>query len=266
MRDRGGDSVISLGGRLVISLRDQAPKKGCREYPLNLRTRCKMKASCLPGMERSSILAHRGLFLNELDKNSSEAIKRALGEGFGVETDLRDHDGRVVISHDPPRASPSPLSFEWLLDEIIASSANGRIGLNIKSDGLSGLIESRIKSKPIHADRFFVFDMSAPDSIPYLKSSIPVYSRISEHEHTPLFHDKVEGIWVDNFDGSFLQVERAKSIVEQGIRAAIVSPELHCRDHTKLWDSINYTGLYLSPLFELCTDYPVEAANRFCKH
>ena len=216
-------------------------------------------------MERSSILAHRGLFLSDSEKNSPKALARALREGFGIETDLRDLGGEVVISHDPPRGSPPPPRFEWLLDEISSSPCSGRIGLNIKSDGLSALIESRIQAKGIDIDRLFVFDMSVPDSLSYLERSIPVYSRISDYELTPAFLDKAKGIWVDNFNGSFTQVERAIDLVEQGVRATIVSAELHRRDHTSLWNKIVETELYLSPLFEICTDFPMEAAHRFCK-
>ena len=216
-------------------------------------------------MERSSILAHRGLFLSESEKNSPKALVKALHEGFGIETDLRDLDGEVVIAHDPPRGSPPPPSLEWLFEEISSSPSSGRIGLNIKSDGLSALIESKIQAKGIDVDRLFVFDMSVPDSLSYLERSIPVYSRISDYELTPAFQDKAKGIWVDNFKGSFSQVKHALNLVERGVRATIVSPELHRRDHTGLWNEIVETELYLSPLFEICTDFPMEAAHRFCE-
>lgn len=216
-------------------------------------------------MKRSSVLAHRGLFLSESDKNSPEALRRALDEGFGIETDLRDLDGRVVISHDPPLGSPLPSTFKWLLEQIVSSPSAGRIGLNIKSDGLSEMIESEVKAMGIDVDQFFVFDMSVPDGLSYLKGVLPVYSRISDYEPTPVYSGKIQGVWVDNFSGSFQQVKHAKVLTEQGIRVAVVSSELHRRNHESLWDEIVETGLHLSPLFELCTDLPMEAANRFCE-
>jgi len=216
-------------------------------------------------MERSSILAHRGLFLGQSDKNSSKSLKRALDQGFGIETDIRDLDGKVVISHDPPkRRLPLP-SLEWLLETLGSSPTVGRIALNIKSDGLAKYVESMIFAKGIQMERFFVFDMSIPDSLCYLKGAIPTYSRISDIEPVPAFLDKAKGIWVDDFDGSFPQVERAKEFVDQGIRVTIVSSELHQRDPLILWNKIIDYELHLSPLFELCTDFPLEAANRFSK-
>jgi hypothetical protein len=216
-------------------------------------------------MKRSSILAHRGMFLSVSEKNSPKSLIRALDEGFGIETDLRDLDGRVVISHDPPRGSFLPSTFEWLLEQIISSPSAGRIGLNIKSDGLAVMIESELKAIGLDANQFFVFDMSVPDGLSYLKGCIPVYSRISDYEPVPAFLGKAKGVWVDNFSGCFQQAKHAKDLMDQGVRVAIVSPELHHRNHESVWNEIIDLELHLSPLFELCTDFPVEAFNRFCK-
>ena len=209
-------------------------------------------------------MAHRGNFLKESDKNSLKALGLALNEGFGIETDLRDLNGRIVISHDPPHEISRPISFDKLLEKIASSSKSGRIGLNIKSDGLSAMIESKIKSIGINANRFFVFDMSIPDTLNYLKRTIPVYSRISDYEPIPPFQSKATGVWIDNFNGSFEQVEIARNLISQGVRVSIVSPELHGRNHKSLWDKILDSKVYLSPLFELCTDFPVEAKKLFC--
>jgi hypothetical protein len=214
-------------------------------------------------MDRSSILAHRGLFSRESDKNSTKALQRALEEGFGVETDLRDLNGKIVISHDPPIDNPHLPTFEWLLEQVVSIPKVGRIALNVKSDGLSEMIQSKLLSSRADLDRFFVFDMSIPDSIVYLKSSIPVYSRVSDYERTPAFSDKVRGVWIDNFSGSFPQIEYAKNLIEQRFRVTIVSPELHRRNHAGLWDAIIESGIHTNPLFEICTDFPVEAASRF---
>lgn len=205
------------------------------------------------------------MFLTESEKNTQVALRRALDEGFGIETDLRDFDGRVIISHDPPLASPLPTSLQWLLKQIVSVSSACRIGLNIKSDGLSAMIESELKAAEIDSNQFFVFDMSVPDSLSYLKGALPIYSRISDYEPVPTFPDKSKGVWIDNFSGSFQQVKCAKDFINQGVRVAIVSPELHHRNRENVWNEIQTAELHLSPLFELCTDFPVEAAKRFCK-
>ena len=53
-------------------------------------------------MKKSNILAHRGLWFCEEEKNSSNALFKALDLGFGIETDVRDLCGELIISHDPP--------------------------------------------------------------------------------------------------------------------------------------------------------------------
>lgn len=215
-------------------------------------------------MERSEILAHRGWFKKVNEKNSREALTRAINHGFGLETDVRDLNGRLVISHDPPVQADRLPDLSWLLEQIANSDSRGRIALNVKADGLSRAIAEMVEMMGINRDLIFVFDMSVPDGLSYLKNAIPTYSRISEYEDQPSFLDKAKGVWVDSFTGTFPQVERAEILIDKGIRAALVSPELHQRDHQPLWDAILASGLHRSPLFELCTDHPAEAAIFFC--
>ena len=55
------------------------------------------------------ILAHRGYWKKPEEKNSKTAFLRALEFGFGIETDLRDSGGQVVVSHDMPRGGEMTL-------------------------------------------------------------------------------------------------------------------------------------------------------------
>ncbi|MEB3168807.1 MAG: hypothetical protein VKK97_08755 [Synechococcaceae cyanobacterium] len=214
-------------------------------------------------MKSSSILAHRGWFLEPSEKNTEVAFQRAISHGFGIETDIRDHNGHLVIAHDPPRDSPPPLTLEWFFALIQSSGSQGRIALNIKADGLMPMLRATQEAAGLGEDQAFVFDMSVPDAISFLGSKIHSYSRISEYEPTPPFSDQIQGVWVDNFTGTFPQVSRAAELLEQGIRAAIVSPELHRRDPVPLWNDILDSGIHAHPLFELCTDLPSQAAEMF---
>lgn len=56
------------------------------------------------------ILAHRGLWREPAERNSLAALEAALAESFGVETDVRDLGGQLVISHDPPGPGTLPLA------------------------------------------------------------------------------------------------------------------------------------------------------------
>ena len=213
-------------------------------------------------MKKSSILAHRGWFLKASEKNSHLALNRALDYGFGIETDVRDLNGELVISHDPPVDSPDLPRLGWLLGQIGAKES--RIALNIKSDGLASAICEIIRTSSVNSDQIYMFDMSIPDSISYLNTSLNVYSRLSEYEDKPLFHPNIRGVWVDSFTGDYPQVHHANEVMNNGIRAAIVSPELHQRDHYFLWKAIANCDLHHNSLFDLCTDFPAEAAAQFC--
>lgn len=215
-------------------------------------------------MDRSSIIAHRGLHYSEDEKNSAVAIRRAIEEGFGFETDIRDINRKIVVSHDPPTDDNVLLSFEWLLQEVSSTKCTGRIALNIKSDGLSETISSAILTNGAPVSQFYVFDMSVPDTIPYLRSPIDVYTRQSDYELAPVLLEEAQGVWIDDFSGSNQQVRIAKQFMDKGLRVAVVSSELHKRTHAELWNQIYESEVYLSPLFELCTDLPIEAANHFC--
>jgi hypothetical protein len=214
-------------------------------------------------MERCRILAHRGWFKCDEEKNTDIALRRALANGFGIETDVRDQNGSLVISHDPPLKRGNHLPLSWLFQEIKESRSSARIALNIKSDGLCAIIKELMASAGINDDQVFAFDMSFPDMLRYQESDFPTYARTSEYEDMRSFSANTKGVWVDSFTGSYRQVESASSLIRQGIRAAIVSPELHKRQHQEVWNSIVASRLHREPLFELCTDYPFEASVFF---
>jgi hypothetical protein len=218
-------------------------------------------------MKRENILAHRGYWSCVEDQNSKESLITALKFGYGIETDLRDFNGDIVISHDPPSATGF-MSFNEVCEEINELPSLGRIALNIKSDGLAGTIQNLLKKYPRVARRCFVFDMSIPDSISYLKHGFRLYSRTSEFEGEIAFKSEASGIWVDNFTGEFDQLVSSLNILETNQRAAIVSAELHGRYHEKLWQKIKEANLQMFPNFEICTDYPDLAAEYFgvCKN
>ena len=190
-------------------------------------------------------------------------MRRALDRGSGLETDIRDLESGVVISHDPPCLNGNNLTLDWLFKYISLNNKPSRLALNIKADGLAEKVSTLMKSYNVARECLFAFDMSIPDGLGYVKQNIPIYSRVSEYEDTPSYSGAVNGIWVDNFTGEFPQVKSAKSFLALGIRAAVVSSELHGRDHNELWADIFKSEIYKHPLFELCTDFPNQAADLF---
>ena len=135
------------------------------------------------------VLAHRGWWRTKEEENSSFAIERALAEGFGVETDLRDLAGRVVVSHDPPRGGE--LTFEALLAIADRHPGSGPLALNVKADGLQTLIGPALVARRA----YFLFDMSVPDLVASVRCGLACFTRQSDVERVPVLLDDVEGVW-----------------------------------------------------------------------
>lgn len=213
-------------------------------------------------MRRADILAHRGLWRDPAEKNSAAALRAALLQGFGIETDLRDRAGTLVISHDPPgpRETQEAASF---LAEAARPGRDGLLALNIKADGLQAMVAAALEGAGIGPDRAVVFDMSVPDGRGYLAAGLPVLSRLSELEPHRAWEGHDAGVWLDDFGAQPDQAGMALSLLERGDRVAVVSPELHGRAHLPLWRALRDGGAHRWAGFTLCTDHPVDAAAFF---
>ena len=69
------------------------------------------------------IISHRGYWGQNVNKNTKDAFKRSFNLGFGTETDIRDHDGTLVISHDPAD-SDSLLANLFFEGYVVLTSIN----------------------------------------------------------------------------------------------------------------------------------------------
>ena len=205
------------------------------------------------------VLAHRGAWNQARPKNSIAAFKFAFEQGFGVETDVRDYNGQLVISHDIPGAGVQ--SFDDFLTLYKACGAPSHLALNIKSDGLHLLLNDALHKANIH--NYFVLDMSVPDGLLYLKNELVTFTRQSEFEETPSFYDKCPGVWLDEFNTHWITASVIDAHQKNGKVCSIVSPELHGRSHLSEWADYR-EGFRTNkwPSVMLCTDYP-EAAQAF---
>ena len=205
------------------------------------------------------IIAHRGYWRNPGEKNTAIAFTRALDNGFGIETDFRDLDGELVVSHDIPTAGV--MKATEFIEIYRAHPVSAPIAFNIKSDGLHGLIDEFIKHAEFQGS--FVFDMAVPDMRNYLKNHIPTFTRLSEYEPYPAFLDSCKGVWLDAFESEWYGVEIIASLLSQKKQIAVVSPELHGRAHSCLWGFIKSNNFHRNDLVSICTDFPVQAKEYF---
>ena len=206
-----------------------------------------------------NIIAHRGFWLKPEEKNTIEAFIKAFDSGHGVETDIRDDRGKLVISHDMPNGS------ELLFDDFLAllKGRNLPLAINIKSDGIINPLKDSLER--FNIQNYFTFDMSFPESRKYIKNNLHPLLGLSEFHS--LFFDQTEyaGIWLDSFERDWFNEELILRWLNklQDKPICIVSPELHNRDHLPLWKMLKDANLHHKKAIAICTDYPDQADQFF---
>ena len=202
--------------------------------------------------KNTTIIAHRGYWKKEDEKNTKSAFERAFENGFGVETDLRDIKGEIVISHNMPAGNE--MTFEELLKLL-----NGRdlpLALNIKADGQAEEIK-RLLEKYNHTN-YFTFDMSIPEMVVQHKTGLNVFTGLSDIVPTPILFEQAKGVWLDCFNSDWFGEKEILNLLNQRKDVCIVSPDLHKREYKRVWEKYkNISGIMV------CTDYPDEAEVYF---
>lgn len=202
------------------------------------------------------ILAHRGAWSAPEEKNSADAIAQALQRGWGIETDIRDDRGRLVISHDI--ADGNALALEEVFRCYKELGADSFLALNIKADGIQQLLLEQTVRYDI--TNFAVFDMSVPEEVVYEAMNIPFLTRQSEIEPEPVLYAGAAGVWMDQWQEEWITGQIISRHTGNGKITGIISPEIHGMEHRRLWDIIKSVD---SDRILLCTDMPKEAEEYF---
>lgn len=205
------------------------------------------------------ILSHRGYWHELCEKNRVIAFERSFSLNFGTETDIRDYKGELVISHD--MADESSVKVKDFFEIYNKYDISLPLALNVKADGLQVKLKELLENYKI--ENYFVFDMSVPDGLGYLKQNMKVFSRESEYEIIPSFYDDACGIWLDEFQGHWIDKETIEKHVNNNKQICIVSPDLHRREYKQEWQHYKEIEkeLDINNLI-ICTDYP-EIAKEF---
>lgn len=206
------------------------------------------------------IISHRGYWKEVNEKNTKVAFERTFYLGFGTETDIRDFKGELVISHDI--ADENCISVKDMFAIYNKYDNKLPLALNIKADGLQAKLKDILEEYKIK--NYFVFDMSVPDGLQYLKYNIRTFTRESEYEKIPSFYNEACGVWLDEFQGHWITKEVIEKHIQSGKQICIVSPDLHKRDYKKEW--LHYREiekeLGINHIM-LCTDFPQQAMEFF---
>ena len=205
-----------------------------------------------------NLLSHRGLWGLNREKNSMEALNYSFQCNIGIETDIRDFDGKLVISHDPPSKSAFIL-LDDLLRAYVNSGHRPVLGLNIKADGIQNLLMESLSRFSV--DNYFVFDMSLPDTLGYVKLQMPFAVRLSEYEVENELMEIAPWVWLDCFEGNWFSARDVEKLLMREKRVAVVSPQLHNREPTVSWEMLRHIASH--PNIYLCTDLINEAREFF---
>ncbi len=203
-------------------------------------------------------MAHRGLWNAQVKGNSLQALQGALKAGFGVETDVRDLDGRLVVSHDP--AKSGSLSFDGFLDAVEDINPSAVLALNVKADGLQQLLLESLSKYDLPNVLFF--DMSFPTQYVFSKAFKPknIATRQSEFEPEPALYSSCGWVWIDCLTREWIAKEEIERHLKNGKKLCFVSPELHGRNQKPFWRFLKEMN---GPDLFLCTDLPIQARGFF---
>jgi hypothetical protein len=204
------------------------------------------------------IISHRGLWLNAVEKNSFDAFQRSFELGFGTETDVRDFDGELVISHDIP--SSGCISFNEFCELFLTIDKNLPLAINIKSDGLAKSLKDILEKYGI--ENYFLFDMSIPDLRCSILAGLNCFTRMSDVEKDLTFYKDCNGVWLDGFYSDWYEPHFFWQLLNDKKKICLVSSELHSRDNKALWAMLKSTKLSDEKDIMLCTDQP-QAAKEF---
>lgn len=202
------------------------------------------------------IIAHRGLWDNPHDMNTLKSFKAAIDEGFGIETDFRDRDNQLIISHDFDEKNPT--ESERLFN--LFKNKSHTLAINIKSCGLNKLLKSKVNN----LQNYFIFDLTIPEMLNFKKDGLKFYARISEFEPYSSIWQYASGFWVDPLlNDEWIDENFIKKISENRKSICFVSPELHGRDRHSLWSLLKQIDSRTDLNVQLCTDLPLTARQFF---
>jgi hypothetical protein len=210
-------------------------------------------------MNKNQLLAHRGYWKVDNEKNSFLSLKSALLKGYGIETDIRDFNGLLVVSHDIPL--DKSLYLEELFSFYRSNNLSNFLALNIKSDGILTLLKTMLNKYKII--NYCIFDMSIPETIKAKQLHLNFLVRMSDIEENS-FDLKPYGVWLDFFyDVNYFKKVNLIKLLDKYSLIILVSHELHKHSPYIYMKNLLTTKLVNKTNLFICTDIPDWYARNF---
>jgi glycerophosphoryl diester phosphodiesterase len=211
------------------------------------------------------ILSHRANVAGRRPsmENSVPAVRAALAEGWGLETDIRRAaDGRFYISHDRQSHADGYLADGiWALIRAVPQTT---VALNIKELGDEAALIAYLTEQQV-LDRVFLFDMELIEPragetarrFRELAPSVRVAARVSDRGESldrALSIDAASVIWLDEFDGPWCTAADVRRLRGAGRTIHAVSPDLHGAPYAQ--SRARWLDFIAWGVDGICTDYP----------
>lgn len=183
----------------------------------------------------------------------------------GGEIDIRIHNGKLIVQHDPFK---NGICFEQWLKNF----KKHFLIVNVKEEGLVPFLTPKLEASNI--SRYFILDETIPFIIKHSKEGNRNFGiRVSAWEPVnaalKMLNDldnPPSWIWVDTFNGCLpLQRYDVEELKNFGAKLCLVSPELHPNYHSKNVDDnflncVNEIGL--KSFDAVCTKLPEFWSNK----
>jgi glycerophosphoryl diester phosphodiesterase len=200
------------------------------------------------------IICHRGNWMKAPPQNSLAAL-RASADFSGIEIDLKNLHGEIVISHDPIINSQSALPT---LSEMLKVNPSIFFALNIKEDGLAPALKKTLDPET----RYMCFDLSSPELMKYKAAGLKVFERFGDFDRLPDNLHNCAGLVVDVF-GEKNWNPVLENLRDEKLPLFFISPELHQQNVDSTWPIIrDFVSGYEGKVM-LCTDFPERADSFF---
>ena len=158
------------------------------------------------------IIKHR---INSIDKLKNTNFN------FGVEFDVRSHNKKIIVNHEPFKKS-------IFLNHYLKFFKHKFAIVNIKEEGIEKSVIKILKKNKIK--KYFLLDVTIPQIYKLSRIKFNNFAlRLSKFENLKKINQlnsKINWIWIDTFDAALPLKIRDIKLLKKKYKICLVSPEL----------------------------------------